>query len=124
MFVGSDPERLTPVAVVGKATVTESSAVVPKPLRAAYTHGVLLSEVVQRNAFVVKGVVAFVLVPSKMVIMPASAAASAAVCAICRCEYMFAPSIPRPIAPIAKMLNATITRINACPRSPLLQYLI
>ena len=57
------------------------------------------------------------LVPSKMLMMPAWAAASAAACAICRWAYICPPSIANPSAPISRMLIATTTRMTACPSS-------
>ena len=57
------------------------------------------------------------LVPSKMLMIPAWAAASAAACAICRWAYICPPSIANPSAPISRMLMATTTRMTACPSS-------
>src|SRR5690242_5613094 len=58
-LTGSEPDRFTPGADVGKSTVTVSSAVLPNPLIWGNLHGVRASVVVQlKLALVLKSVAA------------------------------------------------------------------
>src|SRR4051794_25133079 len=77
-LVGSVADRATPGADVGNETVTVSLADPPNPLFLAYTHGVFASVVVQMNELpgvAVNWAAPEPFVPSKMLMIPAVAAA-------------------------------------------------
>src|SRR5262249_43353917 len=83
-------------------------------------HGVRASVVLQVNAADVEKLAApEEYVPLKMLVIPAIADASAALWAIWRCAKRCAPSMPRPMAPMRKMLIASATMTTACPSSSL-----